>query len=246
MPFLVLCTILYFGYFSSNPLVPENPVRWSWERALREFGYTNAFVQQSICGLNAVEKPDPYNQKDLEQMLSSYKKESKASHNTPDIILILNESYYDLDLLVETDVPKQALDELKADPNFVYGYATSPKIGGGTNKSEYELLTSNSLKLIPVATPFASVDLVDANSVVNHLDSLGYTTLGTHPYFKTNYNRDSAYPKLGFDVIKWQEDYDDQVFYGEREGFLTDACVYSNMTRWYETMTKAHLCLCIA
>ena len=36
-------------------------------------------------------------------------------------------------------------------PNSIYGHTISPHVGGGTNSSEYEMLSSNSLMLMPVS-----------------------------------------------------------------------------------------------
>ena len=49
------------------------------------------------------------------------------------------------------------------------------------NSTEYEMLTSNSLILMPSITPFNWLNLYNANSVVSYLKGLGYTTMAAHP-----------------------------------------------------------------
>ncbi len=110
-----------------------------------------------------------------------------------------------------------------------------PGPGGGTNKSEYELLTSNSLHQITSGTPFNMLDLEGACSVVTYMKNRGYQTLGTHPQNAANYNREIAYPALGFDQVRWIGDYSGLEHYGDRP-YPTDASVYRQLTEWYEQM----------
>ena len=62
-------------------------------------------------------------------------------------------------------------------PNSIYGHTISPHVGGGTNSSEYEMLSSNSLMLMPSITPFNWLNLHKANSLVSNLKDLGMPTL---------------------------------------------------------------------
>ena len=57
--------------------------------------------------------------------------------------------------------------------------------GGGTNSSEYEMLSSNSLMLMPSITPFNWLNLYGANSIVSYLDELGYASIAAHPVHPT-------------------------------------------------------------
>ena len=80
------------------------------------------------------------------------------------------------------------------------GYALVPDVGGGTNRSEFELLTGNSMDLLPGITPFSTLSMEGQPSVVSYLESLGYTTLAAHPALPANYRRGTAWPALGFDT----------------------------------------------
>ncbi len=120
--------------------------------------------------------------------------------------------------------------------NVIRGYVVSPSIYGGTNSSEYELLTSNSLYIMNSGvTPFNAIDLTDAVSIVSYLKSLGYSTLGTHTEPGINYNRIRGYKDLGFDTVKFEEQYENMEYYHKR-WYETDMSVYRNLERWYEEM----------
>ena len=81
------------------------------------------------------------------------------------------------DLQADTDI----MPVTKNLPNSVYGHTISPHVGGGTNSTEYEMLTSNSLILMPSITPFNWLNLYNANSVVSYLKGLGYSNDGRPP-----------------------------------------------------------------
>lgn len=238
--FLASSCLVYACYGGTNPAIPRNAIAWSWDHAIRAYGYVPSFVQQSICGLNAVQKPDGYNEKDTIAAANTYEKNESVTDkaNLPDIIFVLNETFYDLDQVLDTGTSDKKFSFIDSLDNTIVGYALSPKLGGGTNQSEYELLTSNSMYLMPTATPFVSLNLDNANTVVSYLEGLGYTTLGTHCYRPSNYSRNRAYPAIGFDYIKWDNDYQNPEEYGERAMFYTDESVYKNLNRWYEEIAK--------
>ena len=92
------------------------------------------------------------------------------------------------------------LDSLE---NCIRGFAVGPQDRAGTSLSEYELLTSNSLSMLPEVTPFTQRNLEGSYSVVSYLEALGYTTAAMHPAPSENYNREVAYPQLGFDRLSF-------------------------------------------
>ena len=73
--------------------------------------------------------------------------------------------------------------------NSIFQYCIVPNECGGTNRTEYELLTSNSLSMATNITPFNTIDFKDANSCVSYLKSLGYYTHANHVMTGDNYNR---------------------------------------------------------
>lgn len=104
---------------------------------------------------------------------------------------------------------------------------------GGTNKSEYELLTSNSNYLLQGITPFQALDMSNTSSIVSNLQELGYYTISMHPAPAGNYARNEGYKVLGFDEIHFENDFINKEYYGNRK-FVSDECTYKYMLRWYE------------
>lgn len=229
---------MFFAYIPNNAVVPHDVVFWSWYDAMIEYGYTPCLIQSTIQSFNAIKEPDDYNEKDIEKFINTYQV-NKNNGNTPDIIFILNETFYDLNQITDTNTGGSCFNYINGLENTITGYAISPNSGGGTNRSEYELLTSNSLQLAPNVTPFNVIDMAGANSIVNYLETKGYTTLGGHSEAAANYCRNTGYPGLGFDKVYFDGDFKDKSYYGNRMYYETDYSLYKNMIRWYEEMPEA-------
>ena len=121
----------------------------------------------------------------------------------PDIILILNESFCDLQYYADITLDRDILADFYSIENASFGHAAATVIGGGTNNSEYELLTGCPYYLLAAYAPFNYLDFekIDAN-VVQYLERLGYATEGMHLFHRSIYNRNNAYPALGFDRVR--------------------------------------------
>lgn len=238
----IIMVYMYFGYFSQNPIKPENVLSLSWTEGYYNYGYIPCSIEVLCKSIVPVKKPKEYDSTVIEEIVAQYAEEKGVSKK-PDIVLILNESFYDLNLLtdLDTDIDVAAPIALY---DTIQGYSSVQVSGGGTSISEYELLTSNSMHLLHGITPFNSLEFKDANSIVSYLKSLGYYTLGAHPESKVNYSRGRVYPKLGFDTIKFEEDFNDVEYYESRNqenggmNLITDFSAYKNLLEWYEEMPE--------
>lgn len=224
--------VFYFGYFGPKPIKPQRTNTWLWSEAYYKYGFTASTVESIYQYFNVVAEPEGYSEEILDSIPVSTKEQSDAA--TPDIILILNETFFDLRQItdIETDIPY--LSNIENMENLLAGYAISPVAGGGTNSSEYELLTSNSLQLMPGITPFNVLDLSEANSIVSYLNHFGYSSTAAHPEVPVNYSRVIAYPALGFQNIYFDDAFVDKEMYCDRTWYETDQSVYNNLIRWYE------------
>ena len=153
----------------------------------------------------------------------------------PDIILILNESFCDLNDYMTLNLDRDYLKPYFSVPNAFYGHAVSPSVGGGTNNSEYELLTVAPYYLLTAYAPFNYLNFSGIDcSVPLYLHELGYTSLAMHFYSATNYNRRSAYPAMGFDsALLGPTDSLPNESYGKR-GYL-DSSYYAVMNSIYSS-----------
>lgn len=227
--------VLAIGYLGTNPVKPAQTITWIWREPYYQYGYAACSVEMFYTAFHAVQEPNGYS----DQIIDEIEIENKDNQveELPDIILILNESYYDLGLVADITTDVDYMEQYRSLDNAIKGYCVVPGIGGGTNCSEYELLTSNSLQLMPGITPFNYLDIKGASSIVSVLKELGYYTIGSHSQPAVNYNRGKGYTDLGFDRTFFQGDFVDLEFYYGR-GRELDESVYGNLQRWHEETIK--------
>ncbi len=230
---LIFCGLFtHFVYFAENPIKPRNTFVWSWEDSYYKYGYAASSIEVFQNSLNMIDMPEGYSGERLKASKAA-NEVKKNQGRTPDIIFILNETFYDMRDLVELETDAEIMPFVDSLKNT--GRAVVAGTGGGTNKSEYELLTSNSLQLMPAITPFNYLNFDNANSVVNYLEALGYSSWGGHPAEALNYERGIVYPKLGFDSVLFRDDFGEVERLGERP-YATDEFCYDKMLRDYENM----------
>ena len=234
--------VMFFGYFGPVTIKPKTTYGWAWQNTYYTYGYLAGTIEATSLMADPVIEPEHYN--DAAAVNTARKADDyiapaspESAEDYPDIVLILSESFYDFDLVTDLQADTDIMPVTKNLPNSVYGHTISPHVGGGTNSTEYEMLTSNSLILMPSITPFNWLNLYNANSVVSYLKGLGYSTMAAHPYTNSNYRRDSAWLALGFDETHFQSDFTTQETYGDRP-YQTDSATYRDWETMYEAMPE--------
>ncbi len=225
----------FLVFIRENEYKEKMTVSWNWNEQYNTCGALPCFIESIVQGMEKVHKPEGYSLEKIEEIKAETTVYTEKEETYPDIILILNETFYDLNQVTDIETDEEYLYNIKELENKITGYAICPGMGGGTNSTEYELLTSNSLQLLGNITPFAKLNMSDANSIVSYLKSIGYNTLGAHPAVGTNYMRNVGYAGLGFDEIYFKENFSKLENYYNRQ-FPTDQSVYNNVIEWYEQM----------
>ena len=59
-----------------------------------------------------------------------------------------------------------------------------------------------------------------------------------HSESENSYNRLQSYPKLGFQDVRFDLDFKNKEYYGNRQYYETDESVYQNLIQWYEEMPE--------
>lgn len=205
-----VCSAVFFwqGYFGGlNPLNMTS-LGWVWREIYHPQGYTAvslARIQQLI-----VRAPAGYSEDAVRAMYQAEQEQTVNDAPMPDtypnIIFIVNESWFDWRQVTDFTTDRPVTPFIDSLENCVRGFTTSPNSGGCTSLSEYELLTSNSLSMMPELTPFTQRNLEGSYSIVSYLEDLGYTSTAMHPGYEISYNRKIAYPQLGFDETIFDED----------------------------------------
>ena len=235
---LAAVAVLYLTVFSPISLDSEgiNRKMWSWQRAITGYGYYWCSLNDLRNVLHPIDEPDGYDAEALDA--AALEAETPVTRLTPDearpdIILILNETFCDLGEYCILDTDHDYMEGFYGIPGAAYGHAVVPFVGGGTNNSEMELLTANSMYLLKANAPFSYLNLEGMDSsAVTCLEALGYESTAMHCMNASNYSRNRAYPELGFDHLVLGEGNYTQNYYGNR--YFLDEDNYQDMLALYE------------
>ena len=197
---------LFFTLFIARPMVYQiaNKVDmelrfFSMQKTYYQYGFALSFVR--FEEVSHVTKPEEYSTQKVEDILAQYPKKDSSATTYPNIIVIQNEALTDYsrltNLTFNTD-PMAFIHSLS--DNAITGTTYMSVLGGATANSEYEVLTGNSLAILPPNSfPYQQLIQGERNSLARTLKSYGYKTIGTHPYVQNFYRRNLVYQYLGFD-----------------------------------------------
>lgn len=179
-------------------------------------------------------KPDNYRSADIDQIPTAFMNSETQDEKTPDIIVVMDESYADLSKLgekVNTDIEVTPyIDHLTE--NTLHGYTLSSVFGGGTPNSEYEFLSGNSFLFLPTgAIAYQQYIKEPSYSVATELKNRGYMTFAMHQYNPNSWMREGIWPLLGFDECMFIEDFPNEDIL---RNWGTDQELFETMTTVYE------------
>lgn len=123
-----------------------------------------------------------------------------AKGTAPDIVVVQSESLFDPARLrnVLSDRWLRQYHRLTRRAN--YGDLVVPTYAGGTIRTEFEVLTGAPLtSLGGVQYPWVELDADEYPGIARTLGAQGYRTVAIHPNAAAFWNRDRAYPALGFE-----------------------------------------------
>ena len=133
----------------------------------------------------------------------------QSSVDHPNIIAIMNESWADFEEFGNLELTQSVTDYISSLDNAVWGHAYTSVFGAGTSCSEFEFLTGNSMAFLPSGSiPYQQYILKDTPSLASLLREEGYETRAFHPGELTSWQRNLAYPLLGFEQFKCGVDMD--------------------------------------
>ena len=182
-----------------------------------------------------VEEPKGYSIAYAEELLWKYNKKEQPTRN-PDIIVVMNEAFSDLNLLSDIPVSEDYIpfvrSLLKGADNTRSGYLHVSVLGGNTANTEYEYLTGQSMAFLPQGSiPYQQYLKQETLSLPSHLKDAGYRTVAIHPYGANGWQRNQVYPRLGFDQFLSLADFQN----GEKiRKYISDKAGYDRIIRLLE------------
>ncbi|WP_195454793.1 LTA synthase family protein [Turicibacter sanguinis] len=200
----VMGTVYVFlaGYIFYKTEKKELPKPAEEVELYEQMGFAYSITDSLYPYLNR--KPDSYSEEKMNNLahdLMPYFKNHPQSedHN---VIMIQMESFFDpltlQNLSINIDPIPTIRHLMKTEP---FGKLIVPTFGGGTGKTEFEVLTSMNVDYFgPGEIPHNSIlKSTDIESLATHFSQSGFETIAIHNYEGNFYNRHIAYQHLGFD-----------------------------------------------
>ncbi len=170
-------------------------------RAYRDYGFAYCFTASILE--TGIHEPMDYSQTAVDDLQTRLEAMGDGKgEETPDIIVVQLESYFDLNLMKNaafTKNPIPVYTELMK--NYSTGKVKVPALGGGTANVEFEMLTGMSLDFFSAGEyPYTSIlKESTCESMAYNLKERGYATHAIHNHKGTFYDRHLVYGNLGFD-----------------------------------------------
>lgn len=228
---------LALGFYLLNTIMIDRDTYWdnSMERhhpyieveRAKDRGMVYTFVYSFRDFLN--HPPENYDPKECEKILGAYKEFMPQDKDKVDIILILGESYADLEekgAKVDPEVyrPLQKLRE-----KSIYGKLQNFTFGGGTIETERNILTG----------AFSNVAYIkNRNSFPWMLKDQGYITHCMHPFTGAFYNRLNTNKFIGLDNFLYSENYFDKYFVNKEGEYFPDDILFPLILENYDKREK--------
>ena len=204
---------------------------WASSRSYSEFYY---FLR--CAGKSIVRAPEGYGADALDALASTY--EGKQGTHTPNIIVIMNESFSDLGVVGDFETNEDYMPFVhslqQGAKNTVTGNLLVSTFGGGTANTEFEFLTGDTMAFLPFGcSPYQMYVKSAMPSLVGGLEAQNYQTVAMHPYLSTSWNRPQVYSSFGFDEQCYEDSFPEDA---ERvRGRVSDSASYKKIIELYES-----------
>lgn len=241
---------IFFGIYMSKEVCASFHIyedMWMQDRYYRNYSIVTGFLTN--LRVMQFEAPENYSQEAVYERLDQVEKDlsdepmyadsyaaehEKDAVQTPNIIYVMNESFWDVSRLEGIAFDRDLTPNLKRlAQQGASGYVYSPSFGGGTCDVEFEVLTGFSLEHLPAGSKPYQQYVTDATpSLAQFLKGQGYSTVAIHGYYERMWSRNTAYPRLGLDDFISIEDMSDP---DKRRGFVSDMEMTQQIIEQYES-----------
>ncbi len=126
--------------------------------------------------------------------------EPSATDNLPDIVVVQSESFFDPTIMRGYEHSNFAPNLRRLAAHGISGRLHVPTFGGGTIRTEFEMLSGLSLRYFDeLQFPYLQMSHKALPSLVRTLNSHGYATMALHGNEPAFWNRTAAFHALGFE-----------------------------------------------
>ena len=211
----------------------EKPDGYSVDKVM-EIAETYIWNEKETASLNGMSSRKKTSDKSSAATGSSGKTNSKKSGKNPNIIMIMNEAFSDLEVINEIETNEDYMPFIHSlEENTIKGNLFVSIFGSGTCNSEFEVLTGNSMAFLPSGSIGYTQFVKDAMpNIAQTLASHNYTgNIALHPYLADGWNRPTVYPLFGFEQFLSQDDFENPEMIRK---YISDAENYNKIIDLYE------------
>ena len=212
-PLIMIILIIVFPIITKSQYDKGNMgyMRWDITASYKKNGYIFSTLESAVKYIRI--KPEGYSKSAIEEIrkkVDEKEKQDKRIINTnkPNMIFIQLEGFMDPTQIKEANYSEDPISNFRKICDKNKGYIASvPTTGGGTVRTEYEVMTGNNIDyLTPGEIPYNTILKGKYyNSVATTLKSQGYGAHAIHNFQGNFYTRNNAYEKLGFDTFTSME-----------------------------------------
>lgn len=179
--------------------------------------------------LNSIKlEPKDYDDASLEKELKTISNLKDENYlGNPNIIVILSESFFDVDKIDEVEFDKKITTNFDIIKENQYCVNTiSPSYGGMSENAAFELLTGGNMSFfpkgyIPITWLYNKKESNEITSIVNLLKQNGYSSKTT--FVEDYYHSEKSYKKMGFDEYVELNSINDDIEYNDE--YITDIII---------------------
>lgn len=200
---------------------------------------TGGALAEFLCNMQflSVEEPEGYSDQAAQDLLDQAQTGDDVTPQAverPNVIAIMNESWADFSEFGNLSLTQSVSDYIDHLDGAIRGHSYTSVFGAGTSASEFEFLTGYSMAFLPSGSiPYQQYVLTPTDSLASLFRDNGYRTLAIHPGERTSWQRNRAYPLLGFDQFKCVDDFDVPLETAHG-GYVSDACNYQQILWEFE------------
>lgn len=166
----------------------------------------------------------PQDEEGVRSVLAGYE-EKKGSGITPDVVVIMSESFFDMGRIEGIELTEDLYPNLRRmQREGTGGEIVAPSFGGGTAATEFEVLSATSNRA--QNNTKAPYKHIDGESPIwtfqDYFKERGYYTTYIHPYRSYFYGREDAFTEMGFDRLIFEDDFTVDIQPYERDKHMSD------------------------
>ena len=233
---VTVCVVFFTLFLKTNVFSVE--LTYNTKQFYEQRGIATSFL--TTLKSMKLKEPKGYSVESIKQYLNENENNNtnKKEENSPNIIVIMNESLSDLANLYGLNISEDNMPFIHSlKENTVKANVHSSSLGGKTANCEWEFLTGNTSRFLPVgAVTYQLYIKQHVISMVDILNSKGYYTTAFHPYKAEGYNRNVVYPLMGFNECKFEDDLEELNYL--RYDFVDDLSTYKNIIKLFEKKEK--------